>query len=314
MKLNRVILGVLLFFIGSVLLLENFNVIDFYWSAIWDFWPIFLIILGLNFLFNKKDSNAGNIISLSVLIVSLVALFIVGQHQSTSKTWRDDDDISFDTEGVEDSTDNAKFYFSEPFLSTDSSKKAILNLSGGGISFNLNDSTDSLISAMVTKNNKAGFSLTKLSADSANTLTFGMQNKKNRWSGSGNDVDLKLNTFPIWEINLKMGAGEANFDLTPYKVRTLNFDGGAASVDVKLSDLLPITDVNVKTGMADVNIKIPKLAGCQIKTKTGLSNKDFTGFTKISEGVYETPNYKTAPKKIFIKFDGGLSNFEVDRY
>jgi hypothetical protein len=34
----------------------------------------------------------------------------------------------------------------------------------------------------------------------------------------------------------------------------------------------------------------------------------------ISEGVYETANYQTSTKKIFINFDGGLSSFEVNRY
>ncbi|MNQ91846.1 hypothetical protein D3C85_1072450 [compost metagenome] len=113
---------------------------------------------------------------------------------------------------------------------------------------------------------------------------------------------------------MSMGAGEVDFDFSEYKVRTFNFDGGAAALDIKVGDLLPITDVNVKTGVADVKINVPNASGCRIKTKTGLSAKDFNGFTKLKDGVYETPNYSTSTKKIFINLDGGLSNFEVKRY
>lgn len=111
-----------------------------------------------------------------------------------------------------------------------------------------------------------------------------------------------------------MGAGELDFDLTRHKIRTLNFDGGAADLKIKIGDLIPITDVNVKTGVANVEIKVPQASGCRIKTHTGLASKDFKGFVKKDDGYYETPNYSTSKNKVFIKLDGGLSNFEVDTY
>ena len=310
MRIDRIIRGVLLLFIGGVLLLDNFDVIDFYWQSIWGFWPVILIILGVNFLFNKNNTQTGAILSLTILIVALSVLFVIGQKKPNLT---DNDNFEFNIDDKEETETNTELNFSEPFLSTDSTKKTILNLSGGGVSFILKDHTDSLIAATVEKNT-SGFGLTKISSDSLNTLTFKMQQNRRRWSSKGNDVDLKLNTFPVWEMNLKMGAGEIDFDLSPYKVRTLNFDGGAASVTLKLGSLLPITDVNVKTGVANININIPTAAGCRITAKTGLSNKEFDGFIKTNDGFYETPNYKTSAKKIFINFDGGLSNFEVDRY
>jgi hypothetical protein len=111
-----------------------------------------------------------------------------------------------------------------------------------------------------------------------------------------------------------MGAGEVDLDLEDYKVRSFRFDGGAAAVNIKVGGLLPVTDVTVKTGVADVKINIPEASGCRIKTKTGLSAKDFPDFIKIDNGNYETANYKTSAQKVFINLDGGLSNFEVNRY
>ena len=315
MKFDRIIWGVLLLFIGGVLLLDNFDVINFYWRNVWDFWPIFLIILGVNILFNKNNSQTGNIISLSILVIALSVLFVKGQEEPTNKFWWSNGRHTIEIDGDEDNdTDNKKLSFSEPYIEADSAKKTILNLSGGGTSFDLKGETDSLFAAEVRKRN-GEFSLTKTTSDSVNTLTFKMQNNKKSYSfGNGTSVDVRLNTNPVYEMNLKMGAGELKFDLADYKVRTLNFDGGAAELNIKFGALLPITDVNVKTGVADVKIEIPEGSGCRIKTKTGLSSKDFTGFTKISEGVYETSNYQSAANKIFINFEGGISSFEVDRY
>ena len=319
MKFERIIYGVLLLFIGVVLLLNNFNVIDFYWRNIWSFWPIFLIIGGVNLLLNRNGSQTGSKLSLVILIITLIFLFIKGQEKPQDKSiWLGWEDSNSADDNKNEPQQN-KVTFSEPYVLTDSAKKMILNISGGGTSFNLKDATDSLFAASVAKR-KGNFSLTKIDTDTTTTLTFKMNSKRkgknNNWSfnTSGNEVDLYLNTKPLWEMNLKMGAGEVDFDLSNYKIRVMNFDGGAADVSVKLGDRLAITDLNVKTGVANVEIKVPKNSGCRIKTNTGLSAKDFKGFVKKDDGAYETPNYNGSKNKIFINLDGGLSNFEVDTY
>ncbi|TKC03633.1 LiaF transmembrane domain-containing protein [Pedobacter frigoris] len=309
MKLDRIMWGIVLLFIGGVLLLENFHFIEFYWGSVWRFWPIFLIIAGVNILFNKNKSQIGGIVSLGILVITLILLFFKGQRPPADNRIVDrvESEMNIDRGEYEDLT------FSHPYDDS-TAVKTVLNISGGGTSFKLQGATDSLIEARVQ--NKAGkFSLETMKQDSVTSIFFKMKGKS-EWNmgDGGNDVDFDLNTNPNWEINMNMGAGEVDFDLSGYKVRTFNFDGGAAALDIKFGDLLPITDVNVKTGVADVKLNIPEGSGCRIKTKTGLSSKDFTGFTKLDNGTYETPNYKASTKKIFINLDGGLSNFEVQRY
>ena len=325
MKLDRLIWGILLLFIGGVLLLENFGIIDFYWRNVWGFWPIFLIIAGVNILFNRNNSQAGSMVSIAVLVVALGFLFYKGQQEPNRNGWwghnfKKDIDINIDDNDRDDDDDNNDTAFNnlklaEPFVEKENVKKTVLNISGGGISFNLDGETSELINADVKKGH-GNFSLKKLITDSATVLTFSMDDKKNKWKfgDNGNDVDFRLNKAPNWDILMKLGAGEANFDFAGYKVRTFRFDGGAAALDIKFGDLLPNTDVIVKSGVADVKIKVPTNSGCRIKTKTGLSAKDFEGFDKLSDGVYETSNYKTSTNKIFINLDGGLSSFEVSRY
>jgi hypothetical protein len=320
MKLDRILWGIILLFVGLVLLLENFDIIEFYWRNVWGFWPIFLIIAGVNILFNRNKSQTGNIISIAVLLVTLSFLFYRGQQPPEGHSWMGnafEHDLDIDIDEDSDSSDEAdvkRMNFSEHFHA-DSARKVVLNISGGGTSFKLDGSTDSLITAAVEKTT-GNFTLKREGRDTIQTLTFKMQGNKTKWNmGNGsNDVTFKLNQQPVWDIVMNMGAGEVNFDLSDYKIRTLRFDGGAVALDFKIGQLLPITDVVVKTGVADVKIRIPSGSGCRIKSQTGLSSKDFTGFTKLDDGTYETPNYATATKKVFVNLDGGLSNFEVSRY
>ncbi|TCC98389.1 LiaF transmembrane domain-containing protein [Pedobacter hiemivivus] len=313
MRLDRIMWGIVLLFVGGVLLLENFNVIDFYWRSIWRFWPIFLIIAGVNILFNKNKSQLGGMVSIAILIVTLILLFFKGQEQPDRRITIIDELEGRTSDGdlTEDQANNQHLFL--PYEADSMTKRTVLKISGGGTTFELKGHTDSLISADVNTRRNAFILVKNVSKDSVTTLDLKMRGKGN-WNTGSNNVDLMLNTNPIWEVQMNMGAGEANFDLSDYKVREFNFDGGAAALDVKLGALLPITDVNVKTGMADVEIKIPTASGCRIKAKTGLSSKEFTGFTKLDDNIYETPNFKTSTNKIFINFDGGLSSFEVNRY
>ena len=310
MKLDRVMWGIVLLFIGGVLLLENFQIIDFYWGSVWRFWPIFLIIAGVNILFSKNKSQIGGIVSLVILVGTLILLFFKGQQPSNSGdsiVERIGDEVNIDRGKRED------LHFSHPY-SDSSSVKTVLNISGGGTSFELAEPTDSLIEAEVK--NKAGkFTLETIKEDSITTVNFKM-NGKQKWNmgDGGNDVDFKLNVLPNWEVNMNMGAGEVNFDFSLYKVTKFNFDGGAAALDITFGDLQNLTEVNVKTGVANVKINVPQSSGCRIKTKTGLSSKDFSGFTKLDDGIYESPDYNSTVKKVLINLDGGLSNFEVHRY
>ncbi|RZK42418.1 MAG: hypothetical protein EOO90_07330 [Pedobacter sp.] len=319
MKLDRIIWGVLLLFIGGVLLLDNFNVIEFYWQNVWNFWPVFLIILGINILFNRNNSQTGNIISLGILIITLSFLFVKGQEQPERGVWWDRNHLNIDIDGEKwnDRGSYNKTSWSQPFTAEDAQKKAILNITGGASTYNLKEETDSFIVANVSERKRGlGYILEKESTDSVNTLNFKIKGKTNgiKLGKNGTKIDFGLNVQPVWDMNVVMGAGKVDFDLKNYKVRRFNIDGGAADIDVKFGDLLAITDVNVKVGMADIKIEVPEGVGCRVITRTGFSSKDFDGFTKLKDGTYESPNYEGSAKKIFINLDGGFSNFEVKRY
>jgi len=312
MKIGKIVWGMIYIFIGSIFLLDNFNVIDFYWVSVWRFWPVIFILIGANMLLSRFGNK--KVVPALVAVITLLALALIGYQGSRHNNDSGWMSFQFDNEDSgNDSTRNVSSYFIEPY---GGAKRAELRIQGGAASFKIQDTTSSLFEADVNSQ-FAKYTLTKSISDSVEVLNFRMRKGEQRLDLDeieNNKTNIRLNLTPVWDIHIEMGAGEAIFDLTPYKVSSLKFEGGAASFEAKIGSLQTLTNVTVETGVANVEIDVPTESGCRIVVDSGLSSKDFIGFIKQFDGTYQTSNYSTAAKKITINLKGGLSSFEVRKY
>ncbi|MGB4774824.1 MAG: DUF5668 domain-containing protein [Daejeonella sp.] len=317
MKSEKVIWGLILVFIGVIFLLSNFGIINFYWLSVWRFWPLIFIVIGANMMFSRFNNQTGTI--LAALVTVLVLVFVGYQgtrpHNYRSSWFRDElGDDSNDNHKRNKNKWSAINKFTEAFIPN--TQKAELTINGGATSYELKDTTSSLFDAEADQR-FGSYILEKVSRDSMEILTFKMQDGKRKLNidaMDGNEAKIRLNNKPNWDINVKVGAGEVDFDLTPFKINNLQLQGGAASFDIKLPMPQTISNITVDTGVAEVKIQIPFAAECRIKVDSGFSSRDFDGFTKQADGTFTTPNYNKSAKKINISLRGGLSSFEVDRY
>jgi hypothetical protein len=314
MKADKIFWGLIFVFVGTIFLLENFEIIDFSWRYIWHFWPLLLIITGVNIVFANSKSKSAAIIIGVITLFALGFLTYKGLEQKTdeNKRWS----MSFDNdEDDEDNLDSSNMStYTEDYSSN--YKKATLNISGAASTFEIENGADKLFEADI-KETRNRYFLKKTESDSTVVLTFNSKNRTSSFNFKDDEyskVRMKLNDNPIWDINLKMGAGKIDFDLSNNKVKNVSLKGGAAEFNVKLGDLYNDINLVAETGVAEIIIDIPKNFGCKIKTQTGLSSKSFNDFVKNSDGTYETENFKTATNKINIFLKGGLSDFEVNRY
>ncbi len=313
MKTEKIIWGLIFIFVGAVFMLDNFNVINFYWGSVWRFWPLIFILTGINMLIGRiENRRSAQILIASVTLLALAFVGYQGTIRREDSGWvhfkfndrRNDNDKSWSDASV----------FSEPYTGA---KAATLNIQGSATVYDLSDSTSMLFQADV-KEISGGYSLEKTTNDSVDVLNFRKRDRKGRGfkmdDMETNETRLSLNSNPVWDIKVEMGAGETNFNLEQFKVRKLEFEGGAASFKAKIGSKLPLADVTVETGVASVEIQVPASSGCRIVVDSGLSSKDFNGFAKQADGTYKTSNYDSAANKINISLKGGLSSFEVRKY
>jgi hypothetical protein len=338
MRRDKLTPGVILVLIGAVVLLRNFGYLHFHWTNIIHLWPIFLVIGGVNLLFANNRTIWATVIKLTVVVVGLglvlfgdfggkyhyPVFYFNGHHHKDN----DDDDMDMSDDDDHDSDDSdtthtsgivkvdGNSFYHTAF--TSGTRIARLNLSGGGTTYNLSDTTTDLFAANV-KEFSGRYTLKNHTEDSVSVVDFNMNNEHRRsftWGDNkANTATLKLNSNPLWDVNIKAGATSLDFDLAKFKIRSLVLSGGAASFSIKLGQ--PVVDntrLTISSGVSDITISVPKDAACMITSSTGLSSNNFDGFNNNGDNEYKTPGFDNAKSKIYITISGGLSDFKVRRY
>lgn len=281
-------------------------------------------MVGINLIFANNRSTWATLIKLAVIIIGFGLLFFgnfgEGRHFWNRYTYdldgnnNDDDDDDFGDTKI------TKFEGSSEFNEdyTDSVKVAELNISGGATTYKLSDSTNRLFSAN-TQEYFGNYMLTSDKRDSLYVLNFKMKDGKRsfNWDDDrkkSNVANFKLNVNPQWNINVATGATDLDFDLSKFKIRTLDLAGGAGAFKLKFGQPLVTTNVDISTGASEVDITIPKDAACRITKGTAFSSNNFEGFNKVGDNAYETPGFSKATNKMYIKIKGGMSSFSVKKY
>ncbi len=327
--------GVILIVVGFLFLGTNLDWfdLDLSFRQIARFWPLMLIVAGVAAFLNHKKSvyNATS----ALLIAFAIPLGLYTCVDDGVRDFKDEvsDGINFDIDDFDDNDDNNdndssskndtisgdrnKQYFAVEM--TPEVKEATLNLKGGVAEFDLEESNNRLFEATTLLQFKGGYTLEEEKIIGGKVIDFTMKDKKgNNFhfgdDNKGNDIMLKLSTAPIWTIDMGIGAGEVDFDLSNYKVKKLNLETGAASIDIKFGDKQENVAVDVKSGVAEVKIHVPESVGCEIRMDGALNAKDFDDFEKIRDGVWQTKGYDKAAKKINLNVESGLSSLKVNRY
>lgn len=316
--------GIALITLGVIFLGHNYDWFYIDWSFFSQFWPVLIILAGLNLIFARRNASAALVTT--VLLAVSAPLAIVGAFHGSrwdhnrydNYSDDDDDEDHYSDDDQDDDRDRPKVqtsHIAEPMDSV--IQQATLKFESGAGRFYIGSSTDSLIQAD-TRMSVSKYSMSVNRSDETRSADINLKlddNDIDLKSGElVNKVDLRLNTKPAWSFDFGIGAGQASFDLSSYVVKSVKLGAGAADVELKLGDRAPQSDVKIESGVTSVTIKIPKTSGCQVETKGALTIKRLDGFDEIGGGVYQTPGYGSTTKKIMIRYEGGVSRFAVERY
>lgn len=299
MSYKKIFWGVILITIGALFILKNMGVIYFSWSAIWRLWPVLLILWGIAIIPLK------NWLRLILSIIVIVLAFTFTSNRSTFKHEFRMHKFYNDTEW-EDQQINLPY---------DSAiTEAALHLDAAAGNFTIKNTSDNLVE-FSKKGTIGNYSLTSEDDDNSKIVKIKLENTIVKLGRKSSDrVNIKLNNDPLWDIDLDVGAASFNLDLTEFKVRNLDIDGGAASVRIKLGDRFNLTNLTVDAGASSIRIDVPESSGCQVKTSTVLSSKSFQGFSKIKDHTYQTDDFDSSENKIYIELDAAVSSLNIFRY
>jgi hypothetical protein len=308
MSYRKIFWGILLVIIGILFILKNTGVLFFSWSTMWHLWPVILILWGISIIPVKDWIKL--VLSLVTVVVTFFAVQQYGpkDNHNWNFEWNDNKDRNNDDEDTNTVYNNV---MSEDYDSL--TKFAELKLNIGVGKFTIKDTTNMLIEVK-HDNDNANYSMTAKAEDSITIIDLSLEKGEFNDGNVSNNVNMKLNPNPIWDLDLNVGAAEVKFDLSGFKTRNLKIQGGASDIDIKIGAALPLTDMKLEAGAASIMIRIPEGAGCEIISNTFMASKDFKGFTKVANQKYQTPNFASSTKKIMINLQAGVARVDVVRY
>jgi hypothetical protein len=305
MKTSSIFWGVLLISIGILFMLGQFGMINNQFDFAINIWPLVLVFWGISFL-NISPMIRKIIAGLAAIILSFFIISIF--HHNWISHFSKEFDFTSDCEEFSDSlgSKHINVVLDSTYL------KATLDLDAGAGMFTINDSTSNVIDIFSALD--PIFKMDTINHEYTLHLAFNKPNIKWKNHRSNKSVDIKLNPALLWDINLNTGASAFECNLSNFKINNAIFKAGAASLEITLGVMQDSARYKIDAGASSVEISIPDSAGCEIIASTGLSSKEFSGFTEITSGRYQTSNFNGKNKKIFIDITGGVSSFEVTRY
>lgn len=313
MKYRHVFWAFILIAIGVLFMLNNFGVLEFGFRALWSLWPLILILWGISILPIRdgvKIAALAGVLALTVIFFNQISerstwfRFENHFHGFNRNDWNDNDD-------EESSANYQPQNLSVPFDSL--SRKGILVLEAAAGNFNLQGVTSDYLTF-----NKTGdignYSLTTTDTNGRKQIRVALEKSVIRHNVNENKVDIRLNNTPAWNLDFDIGAAAIDMDLRDYRIDTAAIDAGASSIKIKLGDKSPLTVMTFNAGASSIQVDIPKESACQIKSESFMISKEFDGFTKKGEGIYQTANFSTGKNKIFLTVKTAISKIEINRY
>jgi hypothetical protein len=302
MKTKSLFWGLFFIALGGLIFADQYNYIGkIDWYFLRELWPLIFVFIGLIII--AKDTFLKPLIA--VIFAIFLALFVYSLFQSSFYWHYDndrDDDWEYSVERITEEFDSTVQY-------------ANLTINAGAGRMILDEDTDELLQGKLEGQfKKHNFDSRK--KDSTAWLKYELKDKnfKVLEDNSRNRLEFDLNKNPVWDLNLNIGAADADFYLKDLKVQNLVMKAGAADVEIRLGDEIEKTYVNVDMGAAKLTLNIPRGSGCKLTGEMVLVAKNLDDFYESSDGVYVTDNYETAQNKILVDFNSGVSSLSIDRY
>ncbi len=333
MKANKIIKGLTFLLIGTILLANTLEILEWsVWSNIIRLWPLLIVGLGFSLIFRGKSlSFMGPLIIFLGIIVGVGASYmginfeeeIVREVKTLSREIIievekiPETEVALETEIIPE-IETAPETEISPETETPLETKEYPEIEKASIGLNLDvgkltlgESTPLLYECVSQYRYKEfePFEEFSRTEKEANILIYHSQVIKRRISNNiGNHWQLKLNNKIIYDLSIKTGAIDTDCNLSGFKVEKLYIESGASNINL----VLPQYDskIIIDTGVSNINIAIPKNVGATVNIDSGIAIKDLDDFIKRN-GTYISHNYNESEYKTEIEIDCGVSNIDI---
>lgn len=312
--------AVVLISIGFIFLLNNLALLPWeVWGNLWRFWPIFLIVLGLQMVFGR-NRFANMVVALFgiALVLGIIAISVANVNESF-RNWSQEK-VPFWRNMQKMMEDNSRETTTKLEVLGSKYQNVLereLNVDIGSAEFTIIDEeSDSFlrVEAIHPENSgkpriKESFANGKLklkfdtSSDSG--LAFFVMSRREY------ELFLGQPELPT-SVSLDLGSGTGKFDFENLKIQNLKVNQGSGRLDLDLKNSIPAGEFSVDLGSGNIKIDLPITVGLMVEYQIG-SGTLTIGDNKIrGEGTFTSQNFSTAEKKLEVKIELGSGNITIN--
>jgi N-terminal domain of toast_rack, DUF2154 len=123
-----------------------------------------------------------------------------------------------------------------------------------------------------------------------------------------NEWDLRMGSTAPLEMNVSMGAGESNLDMSQLPLRSMEVNMGAGEMVLNVAGKYTRdVTVQVNGGVGEARIRLPKDMGAVVVATGGLGSVSTNGLTK-RDGKYYNDAYTEGKPAVRMEVHGGVGD------
>ncbi len=294
--------------LGIIFLLNSLEIVPWsVWGTLWRFWPIILILFGVQIILGRTGAGWGISFLVAIAIVVLLVGVIVA---AANAGW-----ISGFPSGAGTETHQAAQPGSvSQDLGAIQEARANIDFGAGRLELDaLPSNSDKLVTVdysvgtvgripriRLTQNGRQA----NLSITGSDDIRFTPRAQPDQWT-------VHLNPATPLDLTVRVGASQGSLDLRGLMVRTLNLDVGASSTVVGFPAAAGATAAFINAGAATLDLEIPPEVGARIVSSSGLASINASSRFSRSGDVYTTGDYQTAANRLNIELKAGVSTVNL---
>ncbi len=288
--------AVLLIAVGVLFLLNNLGTLEVDWLSLFRFWPVLLILVGLDIILGRRGA-------LGSAIMAVLALLVVGgvvYLATTAPGFARGQAVSGDFAQPLGDVDRL-----EVRLDLGASDTELDALSGGTNAVEGAYTSPENLQVVVDYHTQGSTGVLEIYQEERHGMPAMMV------PGFVGELDLGLTAAVPVDLIIDAGVGDLTLDLTGMDIRSLVIDGGVGSLNV----ILPAEgryDVDVEVGVGSITIEVPSGMEAEISYDGGLGHLDMPGRFKQIDGLWQTGDYsRNAENSARIDVEAGVGNVTI---
>ncbi|MBC7264323.1 MAG: hypothetical protein H5T64_08175 [Chloroflexi bacterium] len=290
---------IILIVVGVLLLLNTLGYLSWgIWASLWRFWPVLLILAGLEIIVSRLRSPIVYLLMIAVTLT--VVLGVIG----LSLVW-----------GQRPISTAAGSLVIAEEMAGATSARVELSIDAGELKVAALMDSPNLVTGRVDYGPDSGEPQKSLVVSGGQAQFYLRSGRQGRlfWlpgSKTGDIWDLQFTSEIPLALRVNAGAGRVNLDLHELQVTNLDVNVAAGTVIITFPERGTVR-ADLNGAAAEWQLRVPEGVGARINT-AGLVNVrvDSSRFLRTKEG-YETVNFATARNRVEIDLKAAVSSVDI---